>query len=236
MSAADADRMLSTRSYPEGYGPQGFGTSMSMASCENPGVVYAQHVAEMFPVGGRDFDNRAVYARNASHLMTHYSAHPRISDLPSREGSTYDANTRRTQLGPRTYTQYGTTLGDDYSLGEDMTSQHRCSPANAAQISSPSPYEQSDNQNVDSTTNAADLSTRGHGPPMPMQYPRSVPAGETYHVYSSMPSQCSVDMMDSPQTPEHYKYHHPHGELPYNLRDSDVHESIRIHQARQAEL
>lgn len=70
MSAADADRMLSTRSYPEGYGPQGF-ENRAVSAREGPqNSPYVQPVEGVYASNAHDYQNG--YHRGAPAAVQHY--------------------------------------------------------------------------------------------------------------------------------------------------------------------
>lgn len=234
MSAADADRMLSTRSYPDGYGPQGFGASTGITTCDTSNT-YDQHLGEMFSAEGREFGDRTVYSRSASQLMSQQAAHTRASAMPQRHDISFEAYTTRNQLASRAYAQYAAGLRNNFAMTDAMAAQPCNSPTNAAQMSSPSLYEQDVSRNLGLPSNVANLPASSHVHFMQSPYPRSIPMGEAHRMLSTTPGSCQIELMDSSQIPDQYRYHHPHGDISYNLGDVDMHEGSHMQQSQQVE-
>lgn len=86
MSASDADRMLSTRSYPEGYGPAGFETGHLQG--EIHGTTVYQHSGDQGspvpePESVEDEDSHMLYPGNAATTMSQYPSHDDADSMES---------------------------------------------------------------------------------------------------------------------------------------------------------
>lgn len=71
MSAADADRMLSTRSYPDGYGPQGFTDRSTISQETTHPMSYAQSVEGVY-TGHLYLDRHLYHSRSTPPVIVHH--------------------------------------------------------------------------------------------------------------------------------------------------------------------